>query len=629
MTDDNFPLKPALYLYDNDQTYDLLKFENVDGSIASLFSEIAFEINDINLIDCFTPDGYEWGDQWTTKFINAFWKLSRTHLLNNSEINGQAYGFEPKFKATVIPWNDDDVLGLGGVWNIKIPKNKTVTVTWLALDLVNEDEGDKETGYPENLPSCITWSKQARIFTAGNEDLIVTVDLGYQLLFNSLVIANGGTLELVIPDSMDINKVRKIALYEHLDSILALINSKIALTECEVLTGITAKVTSQFQMYQGARVHPAYTLNPFKFSPGQDNRLVDESVDFFAPTFQQVPNNYYFCGLVKANNNAWNNGKVGTDIGKKIGIKYFTNSKSINLYFVDYQLNDIFDREPNNNILGYDVYNPGYSVGRFNGIDYIRSDGQYTYPNVTNLTVPTGKVLEIDHPRYSLFTLESNQPIDSEWEKTTPSPYKPLFAMSSYPNLFTDGGQYPVSINGTKPFYNFRFYYQGKTDTNRYACWDNYFYSNPESVTFVYDAYLHQTRITGVVIPFLGLDYSLFESGQVAIIRNSHELILNGNVRVTNDVSEYIGERKEVKQKTAIKINVINQTPESPLINYSLTNTTEDGFSASGGYDGVDWEESNQWNYFITETMEQSINLRRDLRLTPIQIPDAIEVSNG
>jgi hypothetical protein len=317
MTENNFPIKPALYLFDNDQTYDLLKFENVDDSIAELISELGFEINGINLIDCFTPDGYAWADQWSTKFINAFWKLSRTHLLNNAEINGQAYGFEPKFKATIA-----DTLGFSELpdsINLIVPKGKTVTITWLYKDLTPDEEG---TGYPESLPPCNTWSKAARIYQAISENLTIKLE-PKEWLFNSCVITGEGELQTT-------NEVKRVLLYQYLDDTLALIDSKIQLTDCEVLTGITVKVDTAIQNWQQMRIHldsSAYAELPIQ----------THSITYFAPTFQRVPDNTFFCSLLKANNNAWKNGVVGHDIGKKIGISY-SGGKNINFFFEESNL---------------------------------------------------------------------------------------------------------------------------------------------------------------------------------------------------------------------------------------------------------------------------------------------------
>ena len=515
-----FPIKPVLYLFDNDQTYDLLIFQNVDGSISGLISDLGFEINGINLIDCFSPSSSAWADQWTTKFINALWKLSRTHLLYNAEINGQAYGFEPKFKSNRVsslgyPEQPETV-------DLVVKKGNAVTITWLYKD---------DDDYPESLPNCNTWTKAARSYQATSEDLTVTLPCG-DWLFNSCVINGNGSLNVA-------TNIKQILLYEYLDRTLAKINSSIALTNCEVLTGITAKVDTAVQIFQGSRAYPFY-------GSLQYNPVLTNFISFSAPTFQQVSDNYYFCGLVKANNNAWNNGRIGNDIGKKIGIKYFTNDKSISLYFIDTS-NNYFSKnkkaEPNNNVYAFDVSMPNSPI--------LYGDGQSKYNSgyprhfETQYNVGLGALL-IE------FTSDNNQQDNA-------------LGVQSYPKLTS--GFPPIVLNSTKIISNKGYLFKmnlasnsmknttrdntkefpqeteayglgsvsrsvwltdGDGFTDMEGQWPNMSYKKgkaPGDPVRNIDMYGYYTNPSYVAIPFLGdSDYSLFVSGQVGLIKNAYDV---------------------------------------------------------------------------------------------------------
>ena len=630
-----FPIKPVLYLFDNDQTYDLLRFQNVDGSISGLISDLGFEINGINLIDCFSPSGSAWADQWTTKFINALWKLSRTHLLYNAEINGQAYGFEPKFKSNRVsslgyPEQPETV-------DLVVKKGNAVTITWLYKD---------DDDYPESLPSCNTWTKAARSYQATSEDLTVTLPCG-DWLFNSCVINGNGSLNVA-------TNIKQILLYEYLDRTLAKINSSIALTNCEVLTGITAKIDTAVQILQGSRAYPFY-------GQLQYNPVLTNFISFSAPTFQQVPDNYFFCGLVKANNNAWNNGRIGNDIGKKIGIKYFTNYKSISLYFIDTS-NNYFSKnkevEPNNNIYAFDVSIPNSPI--------LYGDGQSKYnsgyPRHFETQYSAGLGASLIE-----FTTDNNQQDNA-------------LGVQSYPRLIS--GFPPIVLNSTKIISNKGYLFKMNIAGNPIAHtnadysqpfpqeiggtglgtasknnilnasggfsgqqWDGQAYSGPDwrsgTLFMTSESYGYYSNPTYVAVPFLGdSDYSLFANGQVGLIKNAYD------VKTYQYIEWYIGDaggnpqyrnttRTEVHNKTTHIVNVDYQDIENFLINsYNLISQREEGFTSTNVgdislqiYSGGN---SVNWNFWVTEWMSQEIPLRRDLRIgETINIPDVIEVTNA
>ena len=625
-----FPIKPVLYLFDNDQTYDLLRFQNVDGSISGLISDLGFEINGINLIDCFSPSSSAWADQWTTKFINALWKLSRTHLLYNAEINGQAYGFEPKFKSNRVsslgyPEQPDTV-------DLVVKKGNAVTITWLYKD---------DDDYPESLPNCNTWTKAARSYQATSEDLTVTLPCG-DWLFNSCVINGNGSLNVA-------TNIKQILLYKYLDRNLAKINSSIALTNCEVLTGITAKVDTAVQIFQGSRAYPFY-------GSLQRNPVLTNFISFSAPTFQQVPDNYFFCGLVKANNNAWNNGRIGNDIGKKIGIKYFTNYKSISLYFIDIAHNYFAikkETEPYNNVNGYDISIPNNPI-------YGDGQGKYNsgYPRhfETQYIVGLGALL-IE------FTTHNNQPIDAILSNGFTYPkltsglppinlisgkgylFKMNLASNSLQNTTVDGAEdFPQEINnyGLGSSNKITWLASGDGFTDMEGEWPNMTYKQgraPGDPWRTIDSYGYYTNPNYVAVPFLGdSDYSLFVSGQVGLIKNAYDVKAYQHLEQKHgDAGSQhhygISSRTEIKNKTTHIVNVDYQDIEEFVIHsYNLINQREDGITTSN-YGDISLQiyangNAINWNFWTTEWMSQEIPLRRDLRLFDYNVPDAIEVTN-
>lgn len=625
-----FPIKPVLYLFDNDQTYDLLRFQNVDGSISGLISDLGFEINGINLIDCFSPSSSAWADQWTTKFINALWKLSRTHLLYNAEINGQAYGFEPKFKSNRVsslgyPEQPETV-------DLVVKKGNAVTITWLYKD---------DDDYPESLPNCNTWTKAARSYQATSEDLTVTLPCG-DWLFNSCVINGNGSLNVA-------TNIKQILLYKYLDRTLAKINSSIALTNCEVLTGITAKVDTAVQIFQGSRAYPFY-------GQLQYNPVLTNFISFSAPTFQQVPDNYFFCGLVKANNNAWNNGRIGNDIGKKIGIKYFTNYKSISLYFIDIAHNYFAikkETEPYNNVNGYDISIPNNPI-------YGDGQGKYNsgYPRhfETQYIVGLGALL-IE------FTTHNNQPIDAILSNGFTYPkltsglppinlisgkgylFKMNLASNSLQNTTVDGAEdFPQEINnyGLGSSNKITWLASGDGFTDMEGEWPNMTYKQgraPGDPWRTIDSYGYYTNPNYVAVPFLGdSDYSLFVSGQVGLIKNAYDVKAYQHLEQKHgDAGSQhhygISSRTEIKNKTTHIVNVDYQDIEEFVIHsYNLINQREDGITTSN-YGDISLQiyangNAINWNFWTTEWMSQEIPLRRDLRLFDYNVPDAIEVTN-
>jgi hypothetical protein len=297
----NYEIKPALYALDNDQTHDFMMVDGskVDSNIKSAFNGLDEHfpvLGHVWVIDRFTPDNHNWCDEWTSKFYPLLKEISRTWLVENDEYNGVNYGFEQKHPS--FP----NTLSLGefpSKLKIKIPKEKTVILTWL-----EKQDGNKVKGITNDVS---IWEKSFKIFESRDKERIEEIDCS-KWLMNSCVIT-GDSYELM-------NGSYDLILYSKLDETISRIELRLNIPQIQVLTGIKITVDSYF------------TLGNVGLG---DGNLWQEYVKIDTPLFQVVPESYYFCSLVKANNNIWKNGNIGTNIGRYASVS-LGNSIAIGYY---------------------------------------------------------------------------------------------------------------------------------------------------------------------------------------------------------------------------------------------------------------------------------------------------------
>lgn len=319
---DDSLIKPILYLFDNDQIYDLLMFDRVHNSILSLLksalSDHCFSSNkQVVLIQRYSIYNSDWADEWITKFYEWIKPLTKTWILDNGEINGKDYGFEPSYKA-----NFPSSLNLGTFPSqimFKVPKGETAMISWLGWTY-KENPVDLDNAVSVDVSD---WSRYSQQFTASKDnDLEVTLDSS-KWLFNSCVITGKAT----IFDNSG------LVLYKSLDNTLSRILGKLQLTACQVLTGITATVKTDLQVFEGCRKYPMYIGNFGVKDPYHGL----EKITFSAPVFQYVPDSYFYATLIYANNDYWRKNKdipsqdIKADLGKKLTIYHDKDNEIFNI----------------------------------------------------------------------------------------------------------------------------------------------------------------------------------------------------------------------------------------------------------------------------------------------------------
>lgn len=520
------PFKASLNCFDCDQTYDLLACSKVtseiynlirDNSIGDHFLPLSNDLS-IYLIDRYTPDNHKWCDEWTIKTYPFLKTLSRTWLLNNNEINGRAYGFEPRYKAT-LP-SELNLPDFPSEVQISVKKGKSVVITWLEFDC-----GSPQPSFVRN-GGVYEWTKKSKTLRGREkEDFNITL-VTANWLHNSVVITSfdekdketdekcytlRGLNELQIP----------LLMYENLEQTWNNIINQLIITTCEVLSGVTATVKT--------------TCNGPNISR--------EEINFSTPLFQQVPSDYYYASLICANNNYWKDGTTGkADIGKKLTVYHdkeqkFLFLKQLDTYgFFDKWREGIKETNP----IGYEIHdstieNPsdkyflpqttdwefwtnsqaelsvtGSGLGKtitaipspnyVGGIiifyrgRYRVSSGDigeitsnvlfkevlitkenkgipvtFTLPSLSINTSNSVKVINIEKDfvgisaKTSLFTAKNNQPINIPWYGYRYASYgrEQLFDLSfvdsSYPSLDEAKGNYPINTNTPRQAFKFRF----------------------------------------------------------------------------------------------------------------------------------------------------------------------------
>jgi hypothetical protein len=275
-------IKPPLYLFDPDQTHDLLWSERIDGRISALLSN-SFQNHGpfsgsslpVVLVDRYIPggDSIPWASEWTTTYFEFLKPLSRTHLLTDGEINGSAYGFTPEYQA-----NLPGTLNLKAAWpetvKVKVSKGQTGLISWL-------ERAHSETHAGQYCPQVSNqiqvWMRRHKVITAF-EDLEVELDCRLWL-HNSVVLQNA-TLEGIS------NAQRRLFNYADLDNVLEDCYGQFNISECKVLTRCEAVATTKWTSAWGFHVEGSQNYDP--------------RIDFGNPFFQSVPSQYSFASLVYA-----------------------------------------------------------------------------------------------------------------------------------------------------------------------------------------------------------------------------------------------------------------------------------------------------------------------------------------
>lgn len=266
-------ITPPLYLFDPDQTHDLLWAERIDPQICDLLSN-AFLSNGpfvegalpIVLVERYIPggDSIPWASEWTMTYFEFLKPLSRTHLLNDGEINGSAYGFEPEYRAN-LPTELDLGASFPVQIEVKVPKGQTGLISWLERTHV---EVFAWQYCPQVTNKIQIWMRRQKVITAIADDVTLEIFVT-SFLHNSVVLQNA-TLEGLSQAE------KRLLLYEYLDDVLEDCYSQLRISEPKALTAVDVTLLSDY-------------------TPGFNHRLL-----YSSPLFSTVPSLYYFATLLYA-----------------------------------------------------------------------------------------------------------------------------------------------------------------------------------------------------------------------------------------------------------------------------------------------------------------------------------------
>lgn len=211
---------------DPDRLNDILFAQRLDQQIINLIANalgnhsffVGGEPLPIALIER-TDRNWQWAKDWTKTTLELLKKLSLTFILTDGYLNGSAYGFDPEYTA-----NLPNSLNLGAfpdTVSVRVPRGQRVSVTY--LERAHSVPSAPYCAQVVNKISC--WMLRYREFSAPNsEDLVVEID-AREILFNSMVLSKGGSL----------NKGANLLLYSKLANTLETIYNSLNISACKVI----------------------------------------------------------------------------------------------------------------------------------------------------------------------------------------------------------------------------------------------------------------------------------------------------------------------------------------------------------------------------------------------------------
>lgn len=274
-----FQVKPPLYIFDQDQTHDLLFLSHVFPSLAvKLENETngRFLVQGYNLIDRYVPnDVFPWAESWAIKAFDFAKKLART---NRSSLSGAIYdmiGGTGLDSDTAI-----DIQPNPTAYNFSIPNEIQVVIKPKSEAIISWLSVSKSLTLPSY--SILDEIFQIRIFERlkktflnnSDEDVVIVVDCTNIALFS-----------MVFTDCNPVDEeISKHFNYENMEATLERYFDSFG-DDGKVLSGYTFKAGLGF-------IH-----------------ILE------AKRFSTVSSNYYRAGLLFANNNPWGNVLDLPDLG--------------------------------------------------------------------------------------------------------------------------------------------------------------------------------------------------------------------------------------------------------------------------------------------------------------------------
>ena len=307
MTDDNFPIKPALYVCDNYQTHDFLWVQNFASQIQKLI-ENSFQghfpsLDAITLIERYAPqNGFNYARDWTIKVFRLYENLGKTGIINNDALTGKLYFDDAPYQSNKLPTS----LGFTA-----IPDKLKIKVTKFAKVSFYERSHEEKTGRLETVNQSVSiWWRKELSFIEGEFEISIS-----KLLFNSLVIE--GDYQLKSPKN-------DLLFYSDLDKTIDKIID--LLPTPKILNFWDAVIVSKYQLPNLGT--PGYYRGGY--SMGYLHTYKEKA--YKNPNYLDVPDCYSYSCLITANNDVWKEGNSSSDMGKKVTVKIEFDTINLSLW---------------------------------------------------------------------------------------------------------------------------------------------------------------------------------------------------------------------------------------------------------------------------------------------------------
>lgn len=297
-------IEPILYAYDEYQTYDLIKAENISAIVkdfSAQLAQIGLYFWASILIERYTPFDFAWAEDYSLALYNFLKDFSGTDYYGSffpAQLKEQIdFPFLEEYKFSDFP-------------KVTIPKGEGMVIfTWLQID--REDTGGI-------LKAERVLIKRKRIYRQADKDYVAKIP-AYDISLCSFVVS-GNSSEAVQKVEEEIDKLSKGYLYKNFQSLLSSIK-QIILSKCPDLYDVpdTVSASKSFEYrydrwYLEVRGYEYGDYNKPMFTYQQNKSIIEqESVspetDYGIFSKRKRPDWYTGAGLIYANNNYWKNSR--------------------------------------------------------------------------------------------------------------------------------------------------------------------------------------------------------------------------------------------------------------------------------------------------------------------------------
>lgn len=264
-------------LFDHDRTHDGLFAQRIKPAILTLLKNaistrgIFDDPFPFCLIEREAPGALNpWASNWTGKMFDFLKPLSRTFILDDGYLNGAAYGFEPEYTAELPQAIDLEEYHLDRL-TVRIAPKTDGILTWL-----ERTHDEQSAPYCDKVTNklCIAM-RRSRVFRNPTDEAQEFEISTRNWLHNSVCFQG---VELV---GVTANQA-EFLLYDNMPTFLDFLMGELNISQCKVLTGITAKVKGTFRE------------SNFSITDGGQRVFSLEN-----PIFNPAPSNYHYCHLTQ------------------------------------------------------------------------------------------------------------------------------------------------------------------------------------------------------------------------------------------------------------------------------------------------------------------------------------------